>query len=125
MNNQKIQYNLHGQNLQSTEAEKNVGVILTPDLSPSKMVAKVAARANQVLGISAREVSWRDKITWIQIYKTYVRPKLEYGSQAWSPWTICDREALEKVQQRAVGMVTTLPKDMRYEEKLKLLGSSH
>ena len=52
----------------------------------------------------------------------YVRPNLEYGSQAWSPWTICDREALEKVQQRAVGMVTTLPKDMRYEKKFKLLG---
>ena len=35
-----------------------------------------------------------------------------------------DREALEKVQRRAVGMVTTLPKDMRYEEKLELLGLS-
>ena len=31
-----------------------------------------------------------------------------------------DREAVEKVQKRAVGMVTTLPKDMRYDEKAKL-----
>ena len=123
-NNQKFSYNLYGQSLQSTEAEKDIGVILTPDLRPSKMVAKVASGANQVLGAWARAVSWRDKVTWVQIYKTYIRPKLEYCSQAWSPWTVADREALEKVQRRAVGMVTTLPKDMRYEEKLELLGLS-
>ena len=78
--------------------------------------------ANQVLGAWARAVSWRDRTTWIKIYKTYVRPKLEYCSQTWSPWTLSDREVLEKVQRRAVGMVTTLPRDMRYKVKLKLLG---
>ena len=56
-NNQKLSYNLYGQSLQSTEAEKDVGVILTPDLRPSKMVAKVASEANQVLGAWARAVS--------------------------------------------------------------------
>ena len=33
-----------------------------------------------------------------------------------------DRETLEKVQRRAVNMVTTLPKEMGYSEKLELLG---
>ena len=121
-NNQRYKYNIYGQELQTTEAEKDVGVILTPDLRPSKMVARAASRANQVLGAWARAVSWRDKTTWIKIYKTYVRTKLEYCSQAWSPWTLSDREVLEKVQRRAVGMVTTLPRDMGYEQKLKLLG---
>ena len=118
-------YNLYGQNIQNTEEEKDVGVILTPDLRPSKMVARAASRANQVLGAWSRAVSWRDKSTWIKIYKTYVRPKLEYCSQAWSPWTLCDRETLEKVQRRAVGMVTTLPRDMEYNEKLKILGLTY
>ena len=99
-----------------------MGVILTPDLRPSKMVARAASRANQVLGAWARAVTWRDKNTWIQIYKTYVRPKLEYCSQAWCPWTACDRELLEKVQRRTVAMVTTLPRGMSYAEKLKILG---
>ena len=33
-----------------------------------------------------------------------------------------DRETLEKVQRRAVNMVTTLPTEMGYSEKLELLG---
>ena len=102
-----------------------MGVILTPDLRPSKMVARAASRANQVLGAWSRAVSWRDKSTWIKIYKTYVRPKLEYCSQAVSPWTLGNRETLEKVQRRAVGMVTTLPRDMEYNEKLKILGLTY
>ena len=53
---------------------------------------------------------------------TYVRPKLEYCSQAWSPWTACDRELVEKVQRHAVGMVTPLPRDISYAEKLNNLG---
>ena len=120
--NPRFEYTLYGQILQSTEAEKDVGVILTPDLRPSKMVARAASRANQMLGAWSRAVSWRDRNTWIKIYKTYIRPKLEYCSQAWSPWTSSDREALEKVQRRAVGLVTTLPRNMKYEDKLKLLG---
>ena len=37
--------------------------------------------------------------------------------QAWSPWTLGDKEVLEAVQRRAVGMVTNL-KDRTYQEKL-------
>ena len=48
--NSRFEYNLYGQSLQTTEAEKDVGVILTPDLRPSRMVARAASRANQVLG---------------------------------------------------------------------------
>ena len=103
--NSRFKYILYGHSLHTTMAEKDVGVILTPDLRPSKMVARAASIANQVLGARARAVTWRDKNTLIQIYKTYVRPKLEYCSQAWSPWTACDRELLEKVQRRVVGMV--------------------
>ena len=41
--------------------------------------------------------------------------------QAWSPWTTQDKETLEKVQQRAVKMISGL-KAREYEERLKELG---
>ena len=53
-NNLGYNYTLYGETLSRTEAEKDVGVILTPDLRPSKMVARAATRANQVLGAMAR-----------------------------------------------------------------------
>ena len=59
----------------------------------------------------------------MSLYATYVRPHLEYAVQAWCPWTIGDKEVLEKVQRRAVGMVTNV-KGKSYEEKLADMGMS-
>jgi hypothetical protein len=42
----------------------------------------------------------------VKVYKLYVQPHLEFAVPAWSPWTKADSEVLEKVQRRAVGMVT-------------------
>jgi ribonucleases P/MRP protein subunit RPP40 len=50
-----------------------------------------------------------------------VRPHLEFAVQAWSPWHQADKEALEKVQRRAVGMVSGL-RSAGYEDRLRELG---
>ncbi len=46
-----------------------------------------------------------------------MRPHLEFSSPAWSPWKEADKAVLEKIQRRAVGMVSGL-KGQSYEEKL-------
>jgi hypothetical protein len=53
----------------------------------------------------------------MRLYKQYVRPHLEFSTQAWSPWTEADKSCLEKVQQRAVKMVSGLKSD-EYSERL-------
>jgi hypothetical protein len=50
-----------------------------------------------------------------------VRPHVEFAVQAWSPWHQADKEALEKVQKRAVAMVSGL-RSREYEDRLKELG---
>ena len=62
-------------------------------------------------------MSYRDKETFMGLYSTFVLPHLEYCAQAWSPWTLGDKEVLEAVQKRAVGMVTNL-KGRTYQERL-------
>ncbi len=47
-----------------------------------------------------------------------MRPHLEFASPAWSPWLEADKEVLEKVQKRAVNMISGL-KAKTYEEKLR------
>jgi hypothetical protein len=51
----------------------------------------------------------------------YVRPHLEFASPAWSPWSESDKAVLEKIQRRAITMVSGL-KGTEYEERLKELG---
>ena len=38
----------------------------------------------------------------------YVRPHLEFSTPAWAPWAEGDKNILEKVQRKAVGMVSGL-----------------
>ena len=46
---------------------------------------------------------------------------MEYAVQSWRPWTETDKELLEKVQRRAIRMVSGL-KGKTYEDRLKELG---
>ena len=66
----------------------------------------------------ARTFHFRNKETWIQLYKMYVRPHLEFAVPSWNPWTSRDKEMLEKVQMKALKMCTEL-KGKTYREKLQ------
>ena len=115
-NNKEFKYKMGDKELSSSEFEKDIGVIIQRNLKPSMQCAKAAKTANAVLGQISRAVSYRDKNTFLRLFRTYVRPHLEYCAPAWSPWTLGDKEVLEKVQRRAIGMVTNF-RGKSYEEK--------
>ena len=104
--------------LEESRTEKDLGVLVSAGLKPSEQCAAAAKKANQVLGQMARSLSYRDKHTWLKLYRQYVRPHLEYCVQAWCPWTDSDIELLEKVQERAIRMTSGL-KAVAYEDRLK------
>ena len=83
-NNVKETYTMDGQVLETTSAEKDIGVMVQDYLKPSLYCAKVAAKANGVLGQLSRAVMYRDSTTFINLYLVYVRPILEYCIQAWA-----------------------------------------
>ena len=119
--NKKYKYTMGGQDLGTSEFEKDIGVLIKDNLKPSLQCAKAAKTANAVLGQISRAVSYRDKVTFLKLFRTYVRPHLEYCVAAWCPWTQGDKDILENVQRRAIGMVTNF-KGRTYEEKLAEAG---
>jgi ribonuclease P/MRP protein subunit RPP40 len=72
-------------------------------------------------GPAGQRHSQRDRNIFLRLYQQYVRPHLEFASPAWSPWQEGDKECLEKVQRRALGMIAGL-KSRDYSERLKELG---
>ena len=68
--------------LEVSKEEKDVGVIVTNTLKPSLHCAKAAKKTYQVLGQMARSITYRDKNTFLKLYKVYARPHLLYCSSA-------------------------------------------
>ena len=95
-------------------------MVVTSNLKPSAQCAKVAKMAQVVLGQISCAFHYRDWHVFIRLYKQYVRPHLEFSTQAWAPWLEQDKAILEKVHKRAVGMVSGL-QERDYEGRLREL----
>ena len=62
-------------------------------------------KANTVLGIIRRTIQHIDAYIFITLYKSLVRPHLEYANQVWSPRLMKHKECIENVQRRATRLV--------------------
>ena len=96
---------MNGVNLAVSDMERDLGVNMHVSLKPSMHCKEAARKANGVLGNLGRSFHFRDRHTFIRLYKTYVRCHLEFAVPAWLPWSAHDIDILEKVQIRAVNMI--------------------
>ena len=107
-NNPNFSYSMNGVWLESSKAEKDLGVFVDDKLRFSKQYLEARNKANRMLGFISRNVAHRSKEVIKTLYNAYVRPHLEYCVQAWSPHYKNDIEMLEKVQHRATKLVSGL-----------------
>ena len=119
--NIRQEYKMNGQILESVDEETDIGVKMARTLKPSTQCIKAAATAQTVLSQICRAFHYRDRHIFVRLYAQYVRPHVEFATPAWSPWSVADLECLEKVQKRAVQMVSGL-QGRTYEERLTELG---
>jgi len=120
--NQQFEYSMDGVKLDNVEEEeRDIGVVMNNGLKPAAQCRKAAQTAQNVLSQLTRSFHYRDRNIFLRLYIQYVRPHLEFSSAAWSPWHETDKECLEKVQRRAVNMISGL-KAKTYEERLEELG---
>jgi len=106
--------------LKTVTETKDLGIFTTNDLKPSRQCAAAAAKASSFLGLIKMNFRKMSLVHFNLLYKTYIRPHLEYCVQAWSPHLAKDIACLESVQRRATKLVPGLRKKS-YEERLKLL----
>ena len=92
-----------------------MGVIIDNELKYHVYAASATKKANQVLGIIKKSYYTRDAKTMPTLYKSMVRPHLEYGNAIWGPF--CNIGMVESVQKHATKLIDTL-KHKPYEDRL-------
>ena len=79
-NNPKAVYHMDGMQLMDV-----LGVIVSQDLKWEKQYRAVVRTANRVLGMIKRNFVDTSKDTILALYKSLVRPHLEYCCPVWAP----------------------------------------
>ena len=67
-----------------------------------------------------RAFKYKNKDIFVKLFKTFVRPHLEYGNNIWHPYKKYQSIAVEQVQRRATKLLEEC-KNMSYAERLKYL----
>ena len=95
--------------------------MITDDFKWKTQVRSSVIKANKMIGILKSTFKLIDKKSFLTLYKTFVRPQLEFGIQAWRPYQKNDIKQLEKIQRKATKLLPYL-KNRNYEDRLKELG---
>ena len=118
----KHPYHLLNKELKSVNSCKDPCVQVSRDLSWSNHVNAIVNKANKVVGLLKRTVGSKNREIFSMLFKSLVRPILDYACPVWSPYLVKDKLAIEKVQRRAsrIALGQKL-REMSYEERCILL----
>ena len=115
--NRKADYNLGGVQIVEVSEEKDLGVTFDQQLSFGTNASKVVAAANSTLGLINRHFRHIETKPFMNLYKTLVRPKVEYCMTVAQPVYKKDKEKIERVQHRATKLVLGM-ENKEYSERL-------
>jgi hypothetical protein len=120
-NNPKINYMLGANTIQSVVTERDLGVVVSNDFKWTNHISAIVKKANSKIFLIKKAFLLPLSVPlFLALYKTYVRPLLEFATPAWNPYYARDIDLLERVQRRATKMVAGL-KHLGYYERLSML----
>ena len=113
---------LKGETVEIVDSAKLLGVVVSSDLKWDKNTTHIIKNANKMmkmLHIASKFTRNRSHLG--NIYKTFIRSRLEYASTLWhSSLTVANRNDIERIQKSAMKVI--LKQDYPgYEESLKIL----
>ena len=117
-NNIQYNYTMGNQQQIATEGQHDLGITITRDLKWQKQTEKSCKTANRVLGFIHRNFNYKSTELMPPLYKSLVRPHLEYAVQFLSPHTRRDIDEIERVQKKATKIIPEI-RNHSYQKRLK------
>ena len=100
-----ISYTLQFHTLEAVTEEVDLGVTVDQHLKFSKHVDLKISKANKLLGLIKHSFKYLNSEVLTLLYKSIIRPHVEYATSVWSPHLKGDRDKIEKLQRRATKLI--------------------
>ena len=94
-------YMFCGKQLEQVTSISYLGLTVTDKLRWSDHISAISNKASKTLGMIKRNFWFCPKVVKESLYMSIVRPKLEYASSVWDPYTYKDKYMVERVQRKA------------------------
>ena len=101
--------------------EKDLGVIMDTSWKFTEHINNKVNKANRNVGLIFRTFTYMDTGMFLNLYKSIVRPHLEYATTVWSPIYKKDKITIENVQRRSTRLVKSM-QHLSDPDRLRSLG---
>ena len=101
----KHDYQLHNHTLEPVKSAKYLGCTINNHLDWGEHISNICNKANRNLSFIRRNLNIASTSVKETVYKSLVRPTVEYASTVWDPYEKGDINKLEMVQRRGVRYV--------------------
>ena len=98
-------YFLNNTIINKQPSTKDLGIIVSSDLSWSNHYKSITSKAYRTLGLIRRTFTTNSVKARKKLYLSLVRSQLTYCSQIWRPYLIQDIKLLENIQRRATKFI--------------------
>lgn len=120
LTNPRFTYQIDQHVLASHSTERDLGVIFDERLNFQPHIDNIVNKARRLTGLMLHSFQSRSENVILPLYKTLIRPILEYASVAWNPYLIKQVKQIESVQRyitkRIIGYSL-----MSYDDRLSAL----
>ena len=95
----------------------DLGIFMSGNCSFEFHIQNLCKKCSNLSGWILRTFTTRDSITMLTLFKSLVLPRLDYGSQLWSPHLVKHIDKLEKIQRSFTKHITGM-QSLEYSERL-------
>ena len=99
---------------------RDLGILIDSKLKFHIHTNTVVKKAYRVLGLICKSFECKDSDVMVQLYKTLVRPIIEYNNVLWGPFYVLDNQKTERVQRKATRIIPSIS-HLSYYDRLRHL----
>ena len=120
--NTLLTYNVSKDNLLfPSDSVRDLGVYIDSRLNWNIHYSVITTKAKQLCAWALNSFCSRNRQTMLILFKSLIRPKLEYCCEVWNPHLIKDINCIEQIQRSFTSKIDGL-RDLDYWQRLKILG---